>query len=115
MSSQTLNFSTQLFYHKTHEYVLPQQFIWICTFLVRTLGCWKQVLGDRSIPAYPGVFGIHKCYEKAKSLGNRVFSVLAGRKCYTSSNAGDVYKKYGPDTNCAIEVYEIENGNQIYS
>ena len=74
-----------------------------------SLGCWHDVKGDRAIPDYHGDIGIHGCYEKTKSLGNKVFSVWYGQKCFTSSTAGDTYKKYGPRKDCVIEVFEIEN------
>ena len=64
----------------------------------------------------PDVVGIYPCYEWAKALGNTVFAVQYGGECYTTSTAGETYKKYGNSTGCAEdgtggtwaqEVYEI--------
>ena len=95
----------------------------VCTFVVRPLGCWVNVLGDSAIPENHGDLGVQGCYEKAESLGYTVFSVL-GEHCYTSSTARDTYRKYGPsirighDKDCGggvhAQVYEIENGNLLY-
>ena len=72
--------------------------------------------GDRAIREYHGDLGIERCYEKARSLGNRVFAVQDYTRCYTTSTAGDTYRKYGSTTNCDkyLEVYEIQNGNLSY-
>lgn len=86
----------------------------IWTFLVRLLGCWRYMYGDEAIPDYHGALGILGCYEKAAALRNTVFSVYNGKYCYTTSTAGNTYRKYGPSTTCTVVIYEIVNGNSVY-
>lgn len=101
-------------------------------FVVKSLGCWNEVPAAKAISDSHGVLGIHGCYEQAKSLGNRVFALHKSTEssesaihgeCFTTPQAGDMYKKYGPSNGCVNahcvgipnecvnEVYEIENGN----
>ena len=84
----------------------------MCTFVVRSLGCWRIILEDPQISDKHGPLGVHGCYNLAKSQGNTVFGLLYGTECYTTSTAGDTYKKYGR-WNCNFEVHEIENGNSL--
>ena len=79
---------------------------------------------NKAIPGDQGALGIHGCYEKAKSLGNRVFAVQQSGTCYTTSTARNTYKQYGLGgdsefagcsdpifTGYMNAVYEIRNGN----
>ena len=121
-------------HHKLKIYnnqTISKTIILIWTFSVKSLGCWKNIRGDELLPTCHGSLGrgnIHGCYEKAKSLGNKVFSVEFSFKnggcCSTSSTKGDIYKKYGPAINVpgnqvrlqgcrGSQVYEIENGNSL--
>ena len=102
----------------------------VCTFVVRPLGCWVNVLGDSAIPENHGDLGVQGCYEKVKNLSNRIFAVQKGQ-CLTTSDAKNRYKKYGPVNlgafgwnYCSVngtggaysqDVYELENGNSIRS
>ena len=100
-----------------YAFALTQTFIWICTFVVKSLGCWMSGFGNEVIPDNHGALGIHGCYKQAKSLGNTVFGVYKGEDCYTTSTAGNTYKKYGPaifPKKCSLDVYEIANGNSLY-
>ena len=65
-----------------------------------SIGCWKDA-ENRAIDGYHGVIGIQGCYKKAKSLEYDVFAVQNGGQCFTTANAGDTYKKYGPSTGCS--------------
>ena len=79
-------------------------------FLVKPLECWQDILSDRAITKYHGASGFYECYDHAKALGNAVFATYwNGKRCFTSSNAKDTYKKYGK-YKCFIRVYEIEKG-----
>ena len=112
--------SINMHYHKVrvlrkYENSLTRIFIWMFTFVVKLLGCWKDAYGERAIAGDHGKIGIYGCYIKAKSLGNRVFSIYEGEgKCFTSSTAGDTYRKYGP-CNGPNNAYEIDKGNSLYS
>jgi hypothetical protein len=67
------------------------------------VGCFKDE-EDRAISGqtteHSGPELIQKCFERAKQLGNTHFGVQDSRECFTSSNAGDTYAKYGSTTGC---------------
>ena len=43
---------------------------------------------------------ITMCYLKAKAAGKEYFAVQFGTQCFTSSDAGKTYDKYGAHTGC---------------
>ena len=68
------------------------------------IGCYK----DNLIRAISGVMttytpkrAIEKCAKRAKKEKNKFFAVQAGTQCFTSSNAGKTYAKYGKSRGCS--------------
>ena len=83
------------------------------------VGCYK----DNVIRAISGVMttytpttAIEKCSKRAKKENNQFFAIQAGTQCFTSSNAGKTYAKYGKSTGCsngrggtwAMDVYKAK-------
>ena len=64
---------------------------------------------------------ITMCYSKAKAAGNEYFAVQDSTQCFTSSDAGKTYNKYGAATGCTNgrggswrnTVYKI-TGNTVF-
>merc|ERR1712080_62241 len=48
----------------------------------------------------PANVAIQRCYEKAKMEGNEYFALEDNVECFTSSNAGQTYNKYGAAGGC---------------
>ena len=79
-------------------------------FTFTTLGSSYQEVGcykDKQARAITGGFVnfpshqvIEKCYEKAKVAGNEYFAVQYNTECFTSSDAGETYDKYGRGDGC---------------
>lgn len=81
------------------------------------MGCWKDSNRwwedySRAIQSvegkYPKVTGdykqrkdpIGKCADVAKELGYKVFALQNGGQCFTSSDAGRTFNKYGKSDQC---------------
>ena len=87
----------------------------------RDLGCYKNKR-SRAISGKVEIWWnnvIDRCYKRARGLGHKFFAVQYRRpfnyECYTSSDAGQTYAKYGRTTGCKdgkggnwmMNVYEI--------
>jgi len=84
------------------------------------VGCFRDS-SRRAISGPMKVFQqnivVRKCYERAKAYGNEYFAVQAKKYCFTSSNAGQTYHKYGRVSGCRHgrggswrqDVYKIKN------
>ena len=65
---------------------------------------------------------VDQCYKRAKGLGHKFFAVQIGIECYTSSDAGQTYAKYGRTTGCKdgkggswmMNVYEISKSDKVF-
>ena len=82
------------------------------------VGCY----GDRRNRAIPVRYlnyrrdSIRNCYKYAKTRGYKYFAVQYGIQCFSSSNAGNTYKRYGLSRRCkngrggtwAMTVYKIK-------
>ena len=63
------------------------------------------------------VDAVQLCAREAQKRGWSMFAVENGRECWTSSDAGKNYKKYGSSTLCkngrggpwALDVYQIDS------
>ena len=79
------------------------------------LGCWGDSESDRAIADDYGKLDAQGCYEKAVSLGYKVFGISnENSNCYTSPSGWKTYKKYGElscDDERSIAVYETKIGN----
>ena len=79
------------------------------------LGCWGDSESDRAIADDYGKLDVRGCYEKAVSLGYKVFGISnENSNCYTSPSGWKTYKKYGElscDDERSIAVYETKIGN----
>ena len=75
----------------------------------------------KAITNNEGNLGLQRCFERALSLGNKIFALqgIQGKTCYTSATAEQTYNKHGPSDKCqedgrggflASEVYEIIAG-----
>ena len=79
------------------------------------MGCWGDSESDRAIAGDYGKLDAQGCYEKAVSLGYKVFGISnENSNCYTSPSGWKTYKKYGElscDDARSIAVYETKIGN----
>ena len=85
---------------------------------MKHLGCWEDD-SDRAINSQK--FKVNKnsavseCQLIATGKGFNVFGVESEDECFTASDAGYTYKRYGSENNCkngiggdwAMDVYEI--------
>ena len=92
-------------------------------FLEYTLvGCFR----DKPVRAISGGYKryadpIKTCYLRAKAAGNEYFAIQDRSACFTSSNAGKTYAKYGAITGCVNgkggawrnDVYRLKNFKQV--
>jgi len=68
------------------------------------VGCFADKHTPRAISGKHATFATSvvkdMCYHKAKTAGNSYFAVQDGTDCFTSSDAGTTYDKYGRSTGC---------------
>ena len=65
---------------------------------------------------------INTCYSKAKAAGNEYFSIQDSTSCFTSSDAGKTYCKYGAGTGCVNgrggpwrnDIYRLTGNNVLF-
>jgi len=128
--------STQNSINRLSEDMIAVQSSIVAGCEYKSIGCWRDVVGDRAIATLEGVdsrltggYGsrvnaIHLCYEAAKERGYPAFALQAGGQCFASSEALNTYQQYGAANNCATgkggsmanDVYEITcNGEAQYS
>ena len=92
----------------------------------KSVGCFRDVEGDRAIPSVEGSCGllegdpsrrvdaIEKCYKCAKLAGNKYFALHDSGACMTSSTAKDTYQKHGASDECNDEGTGGPSANEVY-